>query len=330
MGEFVKKIFTILCVIALILAFDISFSSKDTIIIYSSMEQYRGEELQHQLNKKFPDKNVLVMYVSTAKSAAKIKTEKSKSDADIVVGLETSYMEKVKGSLSDLSNMKTLDYLDEFKLSENDNKYITWEKQAGAFIVNTKVLDKYDLPMPTSYEDLLKPEYKNLIAMPDPKTSGTGYFFYKSLVNARGEKEALEYFDKLHANVKSFTESGSGPVKLLIQNEIAVGLGLTFQAVEEQNAGSPFEIVYPKEGSPFSLTGAGIVKGKEENKDVREIFEFIANDFMRYDKEYFSPEKVLRNQTNKIENYPTEVVYANMEGISDIKEKERLLGLWKY
>lgn len=325
-----KKLFIALCVVATALAISISYESNDTIIIYSSMEQYRGEELQKQLDERFPDKNILVMYVSTAKSAAKIQTEKEGSDADIMVGLETSYMEKIKDSLGDLHGVSVQEYEDIFSLENNDYKYITWEKQAGTFIVNKEVLKKYNLEMPTSYEDLLNPAYKDLIAMPDPKTSGTGYFFYKSLVNAWGEEEALAYFDKLHKNVKSFTESGSGPVKLLIQNEIAIGLGLTFQAVEEQNAGSPFEIIYPKEGSPYSLTGTGVIKGREKDEDVMEVFDFIANEFMVYDKEYFSPEKVLKKQENKIKNYPTNVHYANMDGISEITEKERLLKLWKY
>ena len=31
-----------------------------------------------------------------------------------------------------------------------------------------------------------------------------------------------------------------------------------------------------------------------------------------------------------IENYPEDIEYADMTGIQEIQEKERLLGLWKY
>lgn len=324
-----KKIFIGLSILAAFLLFDVIHAEEDSIIIYSSMEQYRSEELQKQLNTQFPDENILVMYVSTAKAAAKIKVEKEQSDADIVVGLETSYLEKVKDSLQDLKGIKVQDYLPELARSNNDDKYITWERQAGTFIINKQVMKKYKLPIPTSYEELLDHKYQDLIAMPDPKTSGTGYFFYKNLVNEMGEEGALAYFDKLEKNVKSFTESGSGPVKLLIQGEVGIGLGLTFQAMDEINKGSPFEIVYPKEGSPYSLTGTAMIKGKDTKK-VEEIFEFIANDFFIYDKENFSPEQVLVKQNNNIKGYPTNIQYADMTGISEISEKERLLQLWKY
>lgn len=325
-----KKIFIGLLMLTILLVYNVTQQDKDTIIIYSSLEQYRGEELQKQLNEKFPDLQIRVMYVSTAKSAAKISVEKEGTDADIVVGLETSYLEKIKDSLAELHDIPELDYVEGLETEMHDNKYVTWERQAGAFIINENVIEKYGLDIPHSYQDLLKPEYKDLIAMPDPKSSGTGYFFYKSLVNSLGEEAALSYIDALEKNIKQFTESGSGPIKLLIQGETAIGLGLTFQAVSEINKNSPFTIIYPEEGSPYSLTGTGLIKGRENNEQIKEVFNFIISDFLIYDKENFSPEQILKSQKNEIPNYPQNIRYADMTGIEKIEEKERLLDLWKY
>lgn len=324
-----KKLIVILLTVTALLLLSMQ-SNQDTIIIYSSMEQFRGEELQRQLNEKFSDLDVMVMYVSTAKSAAKIHVEKEQSDADIIVALESSYLEKVKDQLADISGYSKLSYLDGLTPADHDNRYVTWERQAGSFIINTDVLKKNNLPIPKTYEDLLDHKYYNLIAMPDPKSSGTGYFFYKSLVNTMGEEKALAYIDKLENNIKQFTESGSGPIKLLIQGEIGIGLGLTFQAVKQINEGSPFEIITPPEGSPYSLTGTAIMKKSADDEDVKRIFDFIINDFLIYDKEYFSPEQILKNQMNTIKNYPQNLSYADMKGIEKIQEKERLLNLWKY
>lgn len=324
-----KKVIVALLMVTAILLFSIR-QDKETIIIYSSMEQFRGEELQKQLNHKFPELHTMVMYVPTAKAAAKIYVEKEQSDADIVVGLESSYMEKIKDELADIKGYSKLSYLDDLKPENYDNRYVIWERQAGAFIINTEVLKKHHLPIPTGYEELLDRKYYNLIAMPDPKSSGTGYFFYKNLVNTMGEKAALEYIDKLEYNVKQFTESGSGPIKLLIQGEIGIGLGLTFQAVNQINTGSPFKIIYPKEGSPYSLTGTGLMKRSGKDPQVQKVFDFIINDFLLYDKKHFSPEQILKKQTNTIKHYPTNIPYADMTGIEDIKEKERLLEVWKY
>ena len=51
---------------------------------------------------------------------------------------------------------------------------------------------------------------------------------------------------------------------------------------------------------------------------------------MIYDKKNFSPEAVLAEQNNNVPNYPQDIPYADMTGIDDPDEKERLLSLWKY
>lgn len=327
-GDILKKFIIGLLAACACLLVIMQKQESNTIIVYSSMEQFRNDELQQQLNEKFPDLHVFVMYMPTAKAAARIRVEQENTDADIVVNLETAYLEMIKDELAESSQFSNLEYIEDAK--SPDSRYVIWDRQAGSIIVNTDVLKKHHLDMPKTYEDLLKPEYKGLIAMPDPKSSGTGYFFYKNFVNKMGEQEALEYIDKLAVNVKQFTESGSGPVKLLIQGEVAIGLGLTFQGVNELNNGNPFKILRPEYGSPYSLTGAGIIKGREKKRDVQDVYKFIINDFLVYDKEYFSPEQILKKQINRIPNYPKDIQYGDMTGIEELPEKERLLGLWKY
>lgn len=325
-----KKGFTVLLVITLLFTAFATFGGKESIVICASSEQFRNDALQEQLSERFPDKNIIVMYMSTGKAAAKVFAEGRDTEIDILVGLETGYMNKITHHLADISGLSTVAYTEGLTPSDNANHWVTWERQAGAIIVNRTVLDKYGLEAPKTYEDLLKPEYKGLIAMPDPKSSGTGYFFYKSWVNTMGTEGALAYVDRLYENLKQFTESGSGPIKLLKQGEVAIGLALTFQAVSEINDGQPLEIIFPETGSPYSLTGTAMIGGREVRDDVVEVYEFIINEFLIYDKENFSPEKIYEGQINKIENYPQNIVYADMTGIQEIAEKERLLALWKY
>ena len=74
--------------------------------------------------------------------------------------------------LADLSSYDTSIYTEDVVSSKY---YLPELRTGGAVIINTEVLAENNLPKPTCYEDLLKPEYKGLISMPDPKSSGTGY-----------------------------------------------------------------------------------------------------------------------------------------------------------
>ena len=325
-----KKMFVLLLLITVLFTALAVSGGQESIVICASSEQFRNDALQQQLSQRFPQYNIIVMYTSTGKSAAKIFAEGPGTEVDILVGLETGYLNKISHHLADISGISTTDYLPGLAPGDCGNRWVTWERQAGAIIVNTAILEKYGLEAPRTYQDLLKPEYQGLIAMPDPKSSGTGYFFYKSWVNALGKEGALAYADALYGNLKQLTESGSGPIKMLKQGEIAIGLALTFQAVSEINDGQPLEIIFPPEGSPYSLTGSAIIAGHGEKPGVREVFDFIANEFLVYDKAHFSPEPIYHGQQITIPNYPSAITYADMTGIQDAAEKERLLSLWKY
>ena len=59
---------------ALTLAFTLmaGIGSRESIVICASSEQYRNDSLQAQLSEKFPQYNIIVMYMSTGKAAAKV------------------------------------------------------------------------------------------------------------------------------------------------------------------------------------------------------------------------------------------------------------------
>ncbi len=317
-----------ICLIFLfILLITTGCSKKDgQVVIYTSMEENRNKALKEQLAERFPDKDIIVQYLSTGNSAAKIKNEGTNVEADIVLDLETAHMANLEENFADLSSFDTSIYLDGVNKS---NRYLTWTKYTMALIIDKNYFDKHNLSVPKTYDDLLKSEYRNLIAIPDPKTSGTGYAFYLNVVNIMGEDNAIEYFKKLKNNLREFTTSGSGPTNLLKQGEIAIAMGMTSQGVEAINEGYNFKIVSLKSGAPYNTTSFGIIKGRENKENVREVFEWLMNDFGKYDKEYFLPDKILKNQEVKVKNYPTNLKDAKMDGIDSVSVKQDLISKWE-
>ena len=60
-----KKGIIILLVLTLVFTVFATVGNKESIVICSSAEQFRNDELQRQLNERFPDKNIIVTYMST-------------------------------------------------------------------------------------------------------------------------------------------------------------------------------------------------------------------------------------------------------------------------
>jgi len=319
-----RKLLLVLCMTMLLL-FTGCGNSK-SIIIYSSMEEERNQDLSQKLKEKFPDKDIVVQHIGTGNSAAKIKNEGTNIEADIILDLETSHIDSLKDNFADVSIFDTSSFLDGVNTS---NKYITWTKYSVGLIIDNKYFKKHKLDIPKTYEDLLKPQYKNLIAMPDPTSSGTGYAFYLNVVNIMGKDKAVEYFKNLKNNMREYTSSGSGPTNLLKQGEIAIAMGMYSQGAKDITDGYDFSIVELKTGSPYNTTSAGVIKGREDNSDVKEVFQWLITDFCKYDKEVYLPAELFKEQKIMIKNYPDKVTDADMRNIQDAKVKEDLAKEWE-
>lgn len=302
-------------------------ATDNEVMIYSCMAEDSLEYFNKRLAEDFPDYDITVEYMSTGNLAAKLLAEGNETDCDIIQELEYGYLSKLDsaGYLADVSSYDTGIYVAELT---NPN-YFPAVRNGGAIVINKNMLEENQLPIPTSYEDLLNPEYKGLISMPNPKASGTGYMFLLSLVNAMGQDEAFNYFDKLNPNILQYTSSGSGPVNALIIGEVAIGLGMTAHAVSEIGNGNEFEILFFEEGSPYSMCGQAIVAGKENDPVVAEVFERIVNIHTKERNNLYFPEQILIDGAGNQEGYPTDIKYADMSN-DTIERKEELLALWKY
>ncbi len=311
-----------------ILSFAGCSGKSDKIVIYTCQEEERIQAMKNDLAEKFPDLNVVVEQVGTGNLAAKIKTEGTGIEADIILDLESSHAENLKDNFADLSSFDKSAYLD--GINPSHNKYVFWVKNHAGITINKTMFEEKGWTVPTSYEDLLNPEFKGMIAMPDPTTSGTGYAYLLNCVNIYGEAAAFDYFKKLTDNIKQYTSSGSGPISLLKQGEIAIAMGMVFQGIAEINNGSNYEIVNLKTGEPYNVTGAAIIKGRETKEHVGEVFQWLISEFNYVDCEQFVPGILLKNQQIKIKNFPDYITDGDMKGIDNIDLKADLVGKWDF
>ena len=328
-----KKSICVLTLIAILASALLCFagcSGKETVIIYTSTEAYKMEYMQKRMNEQFPQYNVIIEYKTSGNHAATLQAAGKNAECDISHDLEYAYAEPLaaQGVFADLTGI--VDWSIYAEDTVQSKYYAPEVRNGGCIIVNTERLEALGLDKPTSYEDLLDPKYKNQISMPNPASSGTGYMFLLSLVNAWGEQEALDYFDKLSENVLSFTSSGSGPVNSLVLGEVAIGLGMTPNAATKIGEGHPLEILFFEEGSPYSLYGQTIIEGRQERACVKEVFVFLSTTLTEELCANYYPEKIFKDKDFTMENFPSDIKYADMQVEDASAYKEYLLSKWKH
>lgn len=322
---------TLALAIALIIAMSclafIGCSSKKTVIIYTSAESFRIDYMNKRMKEQFPDYDVRIEYKSSGDQASLMKAAGTSVECHITHDLEYGNAADLAsmGIFADLTNV--IDF-NKFADDTTVSQYYAPElRNGGAIILNMDVINERGLDEPTCYADLLDPQYKGLISMSNPKTSGTGYMFLLSLVNEWGEDEALDYFDKLSANILAFESSGSGPVNKLITKEVAIGFGMISHAVQQINEGANLKILFFEEGAPYSLYGQAIIAGNETDPAVMEVFDFLVNNITEEMCELFYPEKLYKDKDFTIENFPSSITYSNMTNNTP-ERKTQILSKW--
>lgn len=313
-----------------------SEGKRERVVIYTAAEDERIAYIQSELNAKFPNYDIVIQSLGTGQLLSKLQAEGKSSDCDIFYDLEVVNAEIILNASPDLF----------FDLSEYDfsvydssvtgytsrhHKYAVNGKTAGAFLVNTKVLSEKGLAIPQSYEDMLKPEYKGLISMPSPKSSGTGYSYYNGMVTVLGKEAGMKYFESLNPNIKEYTTSGSAPAKAAVRGDVAIAYGLLWQCVNYANDNEGLIIVVPDQGLAFDLFTMGIISGHETRTAVKEVFSFLYNELNKPQCAKFNPDKIYVDMpASEIKNYPSSYDEVEMAGLFDFKYKQDLLDSWPY
>ncbi|MFH1539311.1 MAG: ABC transporter substrate-binding protein [bacterium] len=147
---------------------------------------------------------------------------------------------------------------------------------AIGFVSNTNIMKKRGLTPPTSWQDLIRPEFKGEIGVAYPYTSGTAYTFLAAIVQMMGEEAGLEYLKKLDRNVHHYNKSGSACVTQVGLGEIGVGISFSHDIMKKGvSKGYPVALSFPKEGTGYEIGGMALIKGGPDHEEARKFIEWV-------------------------------------------------------
>ncbi|WP_228480701.1 extracellular solute-binding protein [Staphylococcus sp. GDY8P57P] len=263
----------LVCLALLCLSYFGLGSSTDKVIIATNADEEAIAIMKESLNQHGYKGQYIIQPQGTSELGGKIMAEGSNIEADIIT--EASYYLK---SAQDQNHM--------FVPMKNKTQHNTIDKypnyiipllgNTGSLFINKKALEKHHLEVPHSIKDLTKPEYKGQVSMPNVMESSTGWLVLQGILNEYGEKEGQDVIKKLLINVGPHLEDGgSGPLQKVESGEVAVGVGLRAQAIEQEK-GNIIKHIDPKEGNFSLVEGAAVVKkGGEKQKKAEKMVEVI-------------------------------------------------------
>ncbi|MDX2157106.1 MAG: putative 2-aminoethylphosphonate ABC transporter substrate-binding protein [Hyphomicrobiaceae bacterium] len=273
-----KSTIRLLAVAALSAAFSVSASAQTKLSIYTALENDQLAPFKAAIEKAT---GVQVDWVrdSTGVITARFLAEKASPKADMVLGLAASSLllfEK-EGLLETYKPAAAKSLKPAFTDSTEPYTWTGMDAFLSVVCFNKPEGEKRKAALPTSWQDLTKPEFKDQVVMPHPASSGTGYLTIAAWIQIMGEQAAWEYMDKLHQNIAVYTHSGSAPCVQAAKGERMTGIGFDMRGAKEKTSGAPIEIVLPKEGAGWDMEATAIVKGTKNLDAAKKVADWIAS-----------------------------------------------------
>jgi iron(III) transport system substrate-binding protein len=281
------------------------------LTVYTAIEEELIPQYIETFEAQYPDVKLNIVRDSTGIITAKLLSEGKNTSADVVWGLAASSLLAL--DQKDLLAGYTPEASDKigasFKDSEEPLKWVGNTAFMTGVVVNTEELKKKNIPVPKTFEELLKPEYKDMIVMPHPASSGTGFLTVSAWLQMMGEEMGWEYMEKLHENIATYTHSGSKPAKLAAAGEYPIGISLVYSGVQQKQEGAPVEVILPSEGLGWEVEANALIN-KEDTKNEELAKAFLdwalTDDVMKkyYDANGFS---TMENDYEIPEGFPANV-----------------------
>ncbi len=253
-----------------------SIASAVDLTVYTAVEAEDLKKYAARFNEDHPDINIKWVRDSTGIVTAKLLAEKDNPQADVIWGLAATSLLLMKSEdMLEPYAPAGLDKLNPKFVDKDDPPYWTgMDAWVAAICVNTVEAEKLGLPMPTSWKDLTKPEFKGHVAMPNPNSSGTGFLDVSSWLQIFGEEDGWAFMDGLHENIDHYTHSGSKPCKQAARGEVAVGVSFAFRGAKSKAEGAPLEIIIPSEGIGWDMEATAIVKGTDNMEAAKKLVDW--------------------------------------------------------
>ncbi|MET3663054.1 putative 2-aminoethylphosphonate ABC transporter substrate-binding protein [Aquamicrobium ahrensii] len=306
----------------------------EELTVYSAMAKEHFAELIAAFQEREPDLKINQLLDSNGPIIARLLAEKENPRADIILGASVPglVMLEEKGMLMPYAP----DGLDQIKERFYDRKsevphWVGTDAWASAVCFNTIEGVNHNVEEPTSWKDLIKPEYKGMITMPNPNSSATGLLAIVGWMKIFGEDEAWTYMDGLHENIAQYVHSGSKPCRMAAAGEAVIGIAYPAPGVKAINDGAPLSVVIPEEGVGSEVEGVAIIAGAGQPEAAKRLADFaVSQEGNQIHNKYYA--LVAREGVSTpVPNYPEgeEKALVDMDFYWVAANRDRILAEWQ-
>ncbi len=313
-----------------------AFAQKTQLLVYTALETDQLKAYQEAFNKVEPNIEIKWVRDSTGVVIAKLLAEKANPQADVIWGVAATGLALFdqNGMLEPYAPANLAAILPQYRDARPTPAWWGMDVYGAVVCFNTVEAQKKNIPKPESWNDLLKPVYKGQVVMPNPASSGTGYFDVIAWLQLWGDDAGKgggwKYMDGLHENIAQYTHSGSKPCNMAAAGEYVLGISFEYRGHSNKAKGAPIDLVFPKEGLGWDLEAFAIHKGTKKMEAARKLADWASSKdaMVHYGKNFAITAQP--GVAPKLANIPAdyESRLIKMDFNYAASNRERILGEW--
>jgi len=321
-----------LCLAAALAAGTAFAQGKTQLLVYTALETDQLKAYEQGFYKEYPNIEIRWVRDSTGVITAKLLAEKNNPQADAVMGVAASSLALLdsQGMLVPYAPINLSAITMKYRDTKNPPAWFGMDVWGATVCFNTVEAKKRNIPKPETWEDLAKPAFKGQVVMPNPASSGTGFFDVLAWLALWGEKGGWEYMDRLHENIAQYTHSGSKPCNQAASGEFVAGISFEYRANSNKAKGAPIDLVFPKEGLGWDLEAFAIHKGTKKLEAAKKLADWASskNAMMLYGKNFAITAQpgVAQPLPNVPKDYEERLVKMDFTWAAE--NRERILAEW--
>lgn len=244
-----------------------------TLTLYTSQPNEDAQMTVTAFEKAHPDIEVKWIRDGTTKLTARLQAELAAGGAapDVLLIADSVTMESLKKQdlLAAYQSPEASRY--DAQLYDPQGYYYGTKLITTGIAYNTRAPVK-----PGSWQDLLKPELKNMTTLPSPLYSGAAQIHMATLMN--DPQLGFAWYEKLKAN-GAMPQSGNGAVmNAITSGSKGYGVLVDYMAIREKAKGAPIEFVFPKEGVSIVTEPVAMMKNAKNPDGAKAFIDFVLSD----------------------------------------------------
>ena len=207
--------------------------------------------------------------------------------ADVFFGVDNTFLSRALSSGIFLAYKSPLlnDIPDKYKLDPSD-QMLPVDHSDVCLVYDKAYFQKNNLPVPQSFDDLLKPEYKNLLVVENPATSSPGLAFLLATIAHYGPDKYLDFWMSLKNNgvvvvdswdTAYYTDfsgsSGKGPQPLVVSYDTDPAAEIVFSTTPITV--SPVGAITAPQMCFQQVEFVGILKGTQHLALAQKLVDFM-------------------------------------------------------